>query len=42
MIFDIDRFNPPINIDWYQKSIEIAVTKKNYQLLSINKIDNIR
>ena len=40
-MIDINWFNPPINIDWYQKSIEIEVAEKIiYQLLSINKIDN--
>ena len=39
-IIDINRFNPPINIDWYQKSIEIEVTEKVIDRLSlINKID---
>ena len=38
---DINLFNPPININWYQKSIEIEVTEKMInRLLSINKIDN--
>ena len=42
-MIDINLFNPLINIDWYQKSIEIEVTEKIiYQLLSINKIDNNR
>ena len=40
-MIDINQFNPLINIDWYQKSIEIEVTEKIiYRLLSINKIDN--
>ena len=39
-IIDIIWFNPPTNIDWYRKSIEIEITEK--WLLSINKIDNNR
>ena len=42
-IIDINRFNPPINIDCYRKSVEIEVTEKIvYRLLPINKIDNNR
>ena len=41
-IIDINRFNPPINIDWYRKSIEIEVTEKTvYRLSSIKKIEAI-
>ena len=37
----ISRFNPPINIDWYRKSIEMEVTEKVIdRLLSINNVDN--
>ena len=40
---DINRFNPPIKIDLYRKSIEIEVTGKIInRLFSINKIDNNR
>ena len=39
-MIDINRFNQPIIINWYQKSIEIEVTEKIiYRLLSINKIE---
>ena len=41
-IVDIIWFNPPINIDWCRKSIEIEITEIIYRLLSINKIDNNR
>ena len=42
-VIDINRFNPPINIDCYRKLIEIEVAEKViYRLLSINKIDNNR
>ena len=42
-IIDINRFSPQINIDWYQKSIEIELTEEIvYRLLSIDKIVNNR
>ena len=38
-IIDIIWFNPPTNIDWYRKSIEIEITEK--WLLSIKKLITI-
>ena len=32
-IIDINRFNPPIDIDWYRKSIEIEVRKNNLPII---------
>ena len=35
-IIDIDRFNPPIDIDWHRKSIEIELTENNNLSIIIN------